>query len=118
MHSKKYKHGHSVDGYHDLDSGEKILPDHQKVAYELSKCMTCGCCVEACPQYSKNNDFIGAAALSQARLFNMHPTGKNLKKERLNTLMQEGGISSCGNAQNCVELVSWHTSIAHLERRF
>ena len=33
----------------------------------------------------------------------MHPTGKTLKKERLDTLMQGGGISSCGNAQNCVE---------------
>ena len=107
-----------VDGYHDLGPGEKILPDHQKVAYELSKCMTCGCCVEACPQYSKDNDFIGAAAMSQARLFNMHPTGKNLKKERLNTLMQEGGISSCGNAQNCVEAcprgIPLTESIAHL----
>ena len=29
-----------VDGYHDLGPGEKILPDHQKIAYELSKCMT------------------------------------------------------------------------------
>ena len=65
--------------------------------------MTCGCCVEACPQYSKDNNFLGAAALSQARLFNMHPTGKNLKEERLTTLMEKGGISSCGNAQNCVE---------------
>jgi succinate dehydrogenase / fumarate reductase iron-sulfur subunit len=59
--------------------------------------------VEACPQYSKNNDFLGAAAMNQARLFNMHPTGKNLRNERLNVLMQKGGISDCGNAQNCVE---------------
>ena len=107
-----------VDGYHDLGPGEKILPDHQKIAYELSKCMTCGCCVEACPQYSKDNNFIGAAAMSQARLFNMHPTGKNLKKERLDTLMQEGGITSCGNAQNCVEAcprsIPLTESIAHL----
>ena len=31
-----------VDGYHDLGPGERIYPEHQKVAYELSKCMTCG----------------------------------------------------------------------------
>ena len=106
-----------VDGYHDLGPGERYFL-HIKVAYELSKCMTCGCCVEACPQYSKDNNFLGAAALSQARLFNMHPTGKNLKKERLDTLMQEGGISSCGNAQNCVEAcprsIPLTVSIAHL----
>ena len=92
-----------ADGYHDLGPGERISPEHQHVAYKLSECMTCGCCLEACPQYSKNNDFLGAAAMNQARLFNMHPTGKNLRNERLNVLMQKGGISDCGNAQNCVE---------------
>ena len=66
--------------------------------------MTCGCCVEACPQYTKENNFLGAAAISQARLFNMHHTGKNITDTRLDTLMQEGGISDCGNAQNCVEV--------------
>jgi succinate dehydrogenase / fumarate reductase iron-sulfur subunit len=65
--------------------------------------MTCGCCVEACPQYSLSNNFLGAAAISQSRLFNMHPTAKNIADERLNTLMQKGGIADCGNAQNCVE---------------
>ena len=93
-----------VDGYHDLGPGERIYPPHQQLAYKLSECMTCGCCVEACPQYSKDNDFLGAAAMSQARLFNMHPTGKNLQKERLEVLMKKGGISTCGNAQNCVEV--------------
>ena len=33
----------------------------------------------------------------------MHPTAKNMAGERLDTLMQEGGIADCGNAQNCVE---------------
>ena len=56
--------------------------------------MTCGCCV-TCPQYSKDNDFIGATV--RRRL----PMSKNLKK-KIRPLMQEGGISSCGNAQNCV----------------
>ena len=66
--------------------------------------MTCGCCVEACPQYSRDNNFLGAAAISQARLFNMHPTGKLIANERLDTLMDDGGIAACGNAQNCVEV--------------
>ena len=33
----------------------------------------------------------------------MHPTAKNIADERLDTLMQKGGIADCGNAQNCVE---------------
>ncbi len=101
---KKVQAWVTADGYHDMGPGERIPPFNQHVAYKLSECMTCGCCVEACPQYSRTNDFIGAAAISQARLFNMHHTGDNLFNERLDVLMQKGGITNCGNAQNCVEV--------------
>ena len=101
---KKVKAWVPMDGFYDLGPGEKILPNHQQTAYILSNCMTCGCCVEACPQYAKDNNFLGAAAISQARLFNMHPTGKNNKNERLDALMEDGGLASCGNAQNCIEV--------------
>jgi succinate dehydrogenase / fumarate reductase iron-sulfur subunit len=47
---------------------------------------------------------VGAATISQARLFNTHPTGKSLKHERLAALMGDGGIQECGYAQNCVEV--------------
>jgi len=43
--------------------------------YEYSRCMTCGCCLEACPQYDEDN-YIGPQAIAQVRLFNMHPTGE------------------------------------------
>ncbi len=100
---KKVQAWVTADGYHDLGPGERESTSHQEVAYKLSECMTCGCCVEACPQYSRSNNFLGAAAISQSRLFNMHPTAKNIADERLDTLMQKGGIADCGNAQNCVE---------------
>ena len=45
-----------------------------------------------------------AATISQVRLFNTHPTGKALKRERLAALMGDGGIQECGYAQNCVEV--------------
>ena len=100
---KKVQAWVNADGYHDLGPGDRLPQKHQETAYKLSECMTCGCCVEACPQYSSSNNFLGAAAISQSRLFNMHPTAKNMASERLDTLMQEGGIADCGNAQNCVE---------------
>ena len=46
--------------------------------------------------------FLGAAPISQAVLFNEHPTGANLKDDRLDAMAAEGGIQICGNAQNCV----------------
>jgi len=47
---------------------------------------------------------VGAAVISQARLFNDHPTGAALKGERLDVLMGEGGVADCGKAGNCVEV--------------
>ena len=69
-----------------------------------SSCISCGCCLEACPQYTPTNKFVGAAVISQARLFNDHPTGAALKPDRLETLMEEGGVADCGKAGNCVEV--------------
>ena len=37
-------------------------------------------------------------------MFNMHPTGKHDKAERLKAVMGPGGIHECGNAQNCVRV--------------
>lgn len=91
-----------VDGTHNLGPGPRQSPKDQTLMYVLSTCMTCGACLEACPQVSVDNSFIGAASISQARLFNMNPTGKMNADERVRGLMEEGGIQDCGKAQNCV----------------
>jgi len=33
---------------------------------EISKCLACGCCLEACPNYSGDADFVGAMAANEA----------------------------------------------------
>lgn len=88
----------------DTGFGPKVSQKEQELMYTLSTCMTCGCCSESCPQVNKRSCFVGPAPVAQARLFNTNPTGKNQKKSRLRPLMEEGGISECGNAQNCVEV--------------
>lgn len=93
-----------VEGSQSKDFGPKILPKSQEVMYELSTCMSCGCCLVACPNYTKNTQFVGAAVVGQARLFNMHPHGKSNKEERLNSLMGKGGLHECSKAQNCVQV--------------
>lgn len=84
--------------------GPVISQHKQEVMYSLSTCMTCGCCVEACPQINARSKFLGPQIMSQVRLFNAHPVGKLRKAERLRILMKEGGINDCGNAQNCVRV--------------
>lgn len=100
-----------IDGTYNLGAGPRETPEQQETRYVLSTCMSCGCCLEACPQFNVEPDkaewdgaFLGAHAISQARLFNMHETGKQFKAERLDELSASGGVSDCGNAQNCVKV--------------
>ncbi len=91
-----------LDGTHDLGPGPRYSAELAETRYALSRCMACGCCLEACPNYGPASPFIGAAPVNQARLFNLHPSGGMQAKARLDALQDEGGIGGCGNAQNCV----------------
>lgn len=93
-----------IDGTYDLGPGPRLSQKEQQLAYDFSRCMTCGCCVEACPQVSEKSNFIGPAAIGQVRLFNSHPTGKLNADDRLEAVSGPDGIASCGNAQNCVQV--------------
>jgi succinate dehydrogenase / fumarate reductase iron-sulfur subunit len=115
-----------VDSYLDMGSGARQAPNVQQRAYLYSKCMTCGCCLEACPQFLKidleqrpaesdaefqarqqeyyRRAFIGAFAIGQIELFNSNEVGKATANERLDALTADGGIQLCGNAQNCVKV--------------
>ncbi len=112
-----------VDGYYNMGSGPKQSAEQQELSYPLSQCMSCGCCLEACPQYIEvsvqrhegeseedykerhdselDRHFIGAAAMSQAVLMNSNPTGKALATSRIEAMIAPGGIQNCGKAGNC-----------------
>jgi succinate dehydrogenase / fumarate reductase iron-sulfur subunit len=131
-----------VDGYYDKGPGPRQSQHDQEIAYPLSQCMTCGCCLDACPQYLKievtrepgetdadferrkhdvyDQHFVGAAGISQVVLFNTNPTGKMQANERLDALIGPGGVQDCGNAQNCVAVcpkeIPLTTSIARAGR--
>ncbi len=111
----------NLDGTHNLGPGPRQSQSEQAERYVMSTCMTCGCCLEACPQYTKPNDFVGAFAINQARLFNAHPTGKMNADERNHGLMGPGGIQDCGKAQNCVQVcpkeIPLTTSIMAMNRQ-
>lgn len=117
---KKVKAWIPIDGTYDIGPGPRMAESKRQWAYELSKCMTCGVCLEACPNVNSNSNFIGPAPLSQVRLFNAHPTGAFHKAERLDALLEDGGLQGCGNSQNCVEVcpkgIPLTTSIAALNR--
>jgi succinate dehydrogenase / fumarate reductase, iron-sulfur subunit len=117
---KKVKAWVPIDGSYDLGTGQPQDDHVRQLRYALSRCMTCGCCMEACPQINDRSSFVGPATMAQALLFDLHPVGATLSQERLEFLTSEEGITGCGNAQNCVKVcpkgVPLTKAIAQLNR--
>ncbi|NQU26470.1 MAG: succinate dehydrogenase iron-sulfur subunit, partial [Candidatus Nealsonbacteria bacterium] len=123
---RKVKAWVPVDSYYHRGPGRRQSQETQQMAHLYSKCMSCGCCLEACPQFLKielcreqdeteeafgvreqeaiDRAFMGAHAVAQVELFNSNPIGRMNAAERLDALTSPGGIQTCGNAQNCVKV--------------
>ncbi|HET6936314.1 MAG TPA: succinate dehydrogenase iron-sulfur subunit, partial [Candidatus Angelobacter sp.] len=50
-----------VDGTYDLGPGPRMAPVEQEERYPISRCISCCCCMEACPQFNEHTGFVGAA---------------------------------------------------------
>ena len=102
----------NIDGpWNNHERAPRLPPAQWTADYLYSRCMSCGCCLAACPQVQPSaagddraKGFIGPAALAQVRLINAHPLGRYDMVERLHAIMGDGGLSDCGNAQNCVRV--------------
>ena len=101
---KKIQGWVEVDGSWDVKDAPIQNPYTAQTAYEISHCMTCGCCLEACPNVGPQSDFIGPAPTVQAYLFNLHPLGKFDAPKRLNALM------------DCPKQIKLTTYLAQLNR--
>jgi succinate dehydrogenase / fumarate reductase, iron-sulfur subunit len=131
---KRVKAWVRIDGPWDThERSPRLSPTDWAANYLYSRCMSCGCCMAACPQFGGASDdlkperqgagsgFVGPAPLAQVRLMNAHPTGHYDRSERLHAIMADGGLSDCGNAQNCVRVcpkeIPLTTAIGELGRQ-
>lgn len=94
----------TVDGTYSLGAGPRISQEEQQESYAFSTCMTCGCCLEACPNVNDHSPYLGPQAMAQIKYFSAHPTGAMTKSSRLDVAISEVGIVNCGNSQNCLQV--------------
>ena len=63
-----------------LESTAKINADNIDFEYEMSLCLMCGCCVEACPNYD-GKDFVGTPiAVAASKLISQEKDSRHLKE--------------------------------------
>ena len=68
-----------------LKSEARINMDNISFEYELSQCLMCGCCLEACPNYTPDNDFYGVVLpVSQSKISKQEKNSKQLEFHRKN----------------------------------
>ena len=81
------------------------------LAYDASRCIQCGCCLEVCPNFTAGESFFGAAAFIPAsRILSQLPNGKK------NDLVQEYGkhiYNGCGKSLSCHDICPVGIDVEH-----
>lgn len=84
-------------------------------AYEASRCLQCGCCLEVCPNFSTQGTFGGMATMVPfARLLAEADVDE---RRRLATRYRETVFAGCGKSLACRKVCPAGIDIAHLMSR-
>ncbi len=102
-----------------LESSPKFSSDPNYSDY--ARCIHCGICLEACPNFNPVSRFIGPAAIALSAAYQEQtPDSPDARRLQL-ALMKPGGITGCGSAMNCVKLcptgIPLTTAIAATNRK-
>lgn len=70
-----------------------------EIAYEASRCLQCGCCLEVCPNFSAKSEFFGmSAAVPVSRLLTNLP---DVQKQELFQSYRKQIYEGCGKSLSC-----------------
>ncbi|MBF0104629.1 MAG: succinate dehydrogenase iron-sulfur subunit [Deltaproteobacteria bacterium] len=110
----------AVDGF-DAGYGALQLYKKNNLADAVVRCIDCGACLEACPQYHLSADFVGAKILAQVYRLHVCVNGRAEDGLRFNQLNNPGGVHDCDNIQNCVRVcpldIPMADAIAQIKRQ-
>ena len=94
-----------------LESEASQSEKNVDLAYDASRCIQCGCCLDVCPIFTAGESFFGAAAFVPAsRILSQLPKGKKYD------LVNEYGkhiYSGCGKSLSCHNICPVGIDIEH-----
>ena len=85
------------------------------IAYEASRCLQCGCCLEVCPNFSAEGLFGGMSAMVPLARLLAETTGDD--KRALARTYREAVVAGCGKSLACRDVCPARIDIASLMSR-
>ena len=96
------------------DSAE-IKEKNLETAYEASRCLQCGCCLEACPNFYNDGSFTGAAGF--APLSRLLSSYSEEEKKMLRGQYLSSVFEGCGKSLACKKVCPAQIDLDHLLSR-
>ncbi|MDR1777018.1 MAG: succinate dehydrogenase/fumarate reductase iron-sulfur subunit [Desulfovibrio sp.] len=93
------------------DGPNKQTPEEIAKYHKYSMCINCGLCYAACPQFGLNPKFLGPAAITLGRRYNLDSRDKG-KSERMEKINSENGVWGCTLVGYCSEVCPKHVDPA------
>lgn len=87
-----------------------VMPRELEHYVNATRCINCFCCASAC--ISSHKSFLGPNAMLATIVRVMDPR-EQAKKERLNTLYSDQGVSRCHSSQACTFVCPKEIDVAH-----
>ena len=82
-----------------LEGEARVSEKVNDIAYEASRCLQCGCCLEVCPNFMTDGTFAGmAGGAPMARLLTELPESQ---KQEASRLYREHVFEGCGKSLAC-----------------
>ena len=95
-----------------MKDGSTVKKEDRGEAYEASRCLQCGCCLEVCPNFMTGGEFFGAASfVPTTRLITELPKGE---REELSALYRRHAYDGCGKALSCKKVCPAGIDTAHM----
>ncbi len=86
-----------------LDDDAKINPDNILFEYEVSQCLMCGCCLESCPNYNGEDDFMGVILPVSSSKITSQETGKD-KLDKHKRIYKKHFYNNCVKSLVCEDV--------------
>jgi fumarate reductase iron-sulfur subunit len=100
---------------------ERMEPELAEAAYELDRCIECGCCVAGCGTLRMREKFVGAVGLNKVARFRLDPRDQRTDEDYYELIGDDDGVFGCMSLLGCHDVcpkeLPLQTQIAFLRRK-